>query len=203
MIDDKLIEEIAKQAKPKYQQDYSNFKPGEDYVMYSGQMWDEKEFAAGLKSFLTGKWLPAGERVEQFQIKFSKKYNVKASHMVNSGSSANLVMMAAVKKHLNWQDGDEVIVSPVGFPTTIAPLMQNNLKPVFIDIELDTLNFDLNKIEEKITPRTKGIFVSPVLGNPPDMDILRDICTKHGILLIGDNCDSLGSNYDGKMLTDY
>ena len=99
----KLIEEIAKQAKPKYQQDYSNFKPGEDYVMYSGQMWDEKEFAAGLKSFLTGKWLPAGERVEQFQIKFSKKYNVKQSHMVNSGSSANLVMMAAVKKHLNWQ----------------------------------------------------------------------------------------------------
>ena len=202
MIDDKLIEEIAKQAKPKYQQDYSNFKPGEDYVMYSGQMWDEKEFAAGLKSFLTGKWLPAGERVEQFQIKFSKKYNVKASHMVNSGSSANLVMMAAVKKHLNWQDGDEVIVSPVGFPTTIAPLMQNNLKPVFIDIEFDTLNFDVNKIEEKITKKTKAIIVSPVLANPPDMDRIHDICYRNNLVLIGDNCDSLGTKWDGKLSTD-
>ena len=202
MIDDKLIEEIAKQAKPKYQQDYSNFKPGEDYVMYSGQMWDEKEFAAGLKSFLTGKWLPAGERVEQFQIKFSKKYNVKQSHMVNSGSSANLVMMAAVKKHLNWQDDDEVIVSPVGFPTTIAPLMQNNLKPVFIDIEFDTLNFDVNKIEEKITKKTKAIIVSPVLANPPDMDRIHDICYRNNLVLIGDNCDSLGTKWDGKLITD-
>ena len=157
MIDDKLIEAIARQAKPKYQQDYTNFNPEKDYVMYSGQMWDQDEFAAGLKSFLTGKWLPAGEKVEQFQIKFSKKYNVKASHMVNSGSSANLVMIAAVKSHLKWQDGDEVIVSPVGFPTTIAPLMQNNLKPVFVDIEFDTLNFDVNLIEEKITSKTSEI----------------------------------------------
>ena len=72
MIDDKLIEEIARQAKPKYQQDYTNFNPEKDYVMYSGQMWDQDEFAAGLKSFLTGKWLPAGEKVEQFQMKLCR-----------------------------------------------------------------------------------------------------------------------------------
>ena len=158
---------------------------------------------AAIDTLVNGKWITSGEKVAQFQIHFSKRFGVKHAHMVNSGSSANLVMITALKKHMNWQDGDEVIVSPVGFPTTIAPLVQNNLKPIFIDIELETLNFDLAKLVEKITPKTKAIFVSPVLGNPPDMDILKDICTKHGILLIGDNCDSLGTNYNGKLITEY
>ena len=189
MIEDKILE-LVREAKPKYLQNYDNFKPGEDYVMYSGQLWDENELAGAVKSLLTGKWISAGERVEQFQIKFSKRYNVKASHMVNSGSSANLVMIAGVKKHLGWNDGGEVIVSPVGFPTTIAPLVQNNLKPVFVDIEFDTLNFDVNLIEQKITPKTKAIIVSPVMANPPDMDKIHDICYRNNIVLIGDNCDT-------------
>jgi len=201
MIDEK-IKELAKLAKPKYLQNYDNFKPGEDYVMYSGQLWDEREMELSLKAFLTGKWISAGENVEKFQIRFSKKYNVKQSHMVNSGSSANLVMIGALKKHFKWQDNDEVIVSPVGFPTTIAPLMQNNLKPVFVDIEFDTLNFDVNLIEAKITPRTKAIVVSPVLANPPDMDFIRELCERHNLILVGDNCDSLGTKWNGKLLTD-
>ena len=123
--------------------------------------------------------------------------------MVNSGSSANLTLVTAVKKHLNWQDGDEVIVSPVGFPTTIAPLCQNNLKPVFIDIEMSTLNFDIYKIKDAITPRTKAIFVSPVLGNPPDMDYLKNLCEEHNLIMLGDNCDSLGTKWDKKLLTDF
>ena len=101
-----------------------------------------------------------------------------------SGSSANLVMIGAIKKILGWKDGDEVIVSPVGFPTTIAPLVQHGLKPVFVDIEFDTLNFDVNLIEKKITDRTRGIFVSPVLGNPPDMDIILDLCDLYDIEMI-------------------
>ena len=201
MIDEK-IKELAKLAKPKYLQNYDNFKPGEDYVMYSGQLWDEREMELSLKAFLTGKWISAGENVEKFQIKFSKKYNVKQSHMVNSGSSANLVMIGALKKHFKWQDNDEVIVSPVGFPTTIAPLMQNNLKPVFVDIEFDTLNFDVNLIEEKITPRTKAIIVSPVLANPPDMDFIKELCERHNLILVGDNCDSLGTKWNGNLITD-
>ena len=201
MIDDK-IKELARLAKPKYLQNYDNFKPGEDYVMYSGQLWDEREMELSLKAFLTGKWISAGENVEKFQIRFSKKYNVKQSHMVNSGSSANLVMIGALKKHFKWEDNDEVIVSPVGFPTTIAPLMQNNLKPVFVDIEFDTLNFDVNLIEAKITPRTKAIIVSPVLANPPDMDFIRELCIRHNLILVGDNCDSLGTKWNGKLLTD-
>jgi CDP-6-deoxy-D-xylo-4-hexulose-3-dehydrase len=196
-----MIETLSNE-RPSYAKNYDNYKHG-DFVQYSGQLWDEKEMYAAIDALVRGKWITSGEKVAQFQIHFSKRFGVKHAHMVNSGSSANLVMITALKKHMNWQDGDEVIVSPVGFPTTIAPLVQNNLKPVFIDIELETLNFDLNKLVEKITPKTKAIFVSPVLGNPPDMDILQDICTKNGILLIGDNCDSLGTNYNGKLITEY
>ena len=111
--------------------------------------------------------------------------------------------MRQLKKILGWEDGDEVIVSPVGFPTTIAPLVQHNLIPVFIDIEFDTLNFDLDLLEEKITDRTRAIFISPVLGNPPDFDRLLEIKNKYGIELIMDNCDSLGSKWKDKLLTDY
>jgi CDP-4-dehydro-6-deoxyglucose reductase, E1 len=201
MNTNQMIETLSNE-RPSYAKNYDNYKHG-DFVQYSGQLWDEKEMYAAIDTLVNGKWITSGEKVAQFQIHFSKRFGVKHSHMVNSGSSANLVMITALKKHMNWQDGDEVIVSPVGFPTTIAPLVQNNLKPIFIDIELETLNFDLVKLVEKITPRTKAIFVSPVLGNPPDMDILQDICTKHGILLIGDNCDSLGTNYNGKLITEY
>jgi CDP-6-deoxy-D-xylo-4-hexulose-3-dehydrase len=123
--------------------------------------------------------------------------------MVNSGSSANLVLINALKKRFNWQDDDEIIVSPVGFATTVSVIYQNRLKPVFVDIEWDTLNFDIDKIEEKITPKTKGIFVSPVLGNPPDFDKLVELANKYDLKLIGDNCDSLGSKWNGKLLTDY
>jgi len=201
MIDDK-IKELARLAKPKYIPNYDNFEPGKDYILYSGQVWDEKEIELALKSFLAGKWITAGEECERFQIRFSKKFNVRQSHMVNSGSSANLVMVSALKHFHNWKDGDEVIVSPVGFPTTVAPFMQNNIRPVFVDIEFNSLNFDINLIEGKITERTKGIMVSPVMANPPDMDRLREISMRHSLLLIGDNCDSLGTKWNGNLITD-
>ena len=197
-----MIDALAKNIQPKYIKKYDDYKEGE-FIQYSGQLWDENEMRAILDSVLNGKWVTSGEKVAQFQNKFSKKFDVKYSHMVNSGSSANLVMITALKHYYKWQNDDEIIVSPVGFPTTIAPIVQNGMKAVFIDIELDTLNFDIDLIEAKITPRTKGIFVSPVLGNPPDMDRLKDICDRHNILLIGDNCDSLGTRWDGKLLTDY
>lgn len=180
-----------------------NFEPGKTPIYYSGPYWDNKEIEAAIDSFLNGKWITAGEKVYKFENTFSKKFNTKHSHMVNSGSSANLILIAALKKRFNWNDDDEIIVSPVGFATTVSVLYQNRLKPIFVDIEWDTLNFDLNQIEAKITPRTKGIFVSPVLGNPPDMDKLIAICEKYNLHLIGDNCDSLGSKWDGKYLNEY
>ena len=179
------------------------FIPGKTPIYYSGPYWDNKETEAAIESFLNGKWITAGEKVHKFESLFSKRFNVKYSHMVNSGSSANLILIAALKKRFKWNNDDEIIVSPVGFATTISVLYQNRLKPVFIDIEWDTLNFDLNQIESKITPKTKGIFVSPVLGNPPDIDKLIEFCKKYDLKLIGDNCDSLGSKWDGKYLNEY
>jgi len=200
-IDDAIA--TLSQVKPPYLKTYEDFVPGKDFVQYSGQWWDGDEINRALQTFIKGNWITAGEEVAKFQDAFAKKYNVKHAHMVNSGSSANLVMISALKKTLGWKDGDEIIVSPVGFPTTIAPLVQNNLKPVFIDIELDTLNFDVQQIAQKITSRTRAIFVSPVLGNPPDMQYLDALCGKYGILLIGDNCDSLGTTVYGEPITNY
>jgi CDP-6-deoxy-D-xylo-4-hexulose-3-dehydrase len=199
-----MIEElVAAVGTPKYAYNCKEFTPGKDTVFYSGPYWDEKEVIAGVTAFLTGKWLVSGEQVAKFQWAFGHKFNVKHCHMVNSGSSANLTMVAALKKHLGWKDGDQVIVSPVGFPTTIAPLVQNGLVPVFVDIEMKTLNFDLNQVEKWINDKTVAIFVSPVLGNPPDMDRIKKMCEDNNIRLIGDNCDSLGTKWDGKLLTDY
>ena len=203
MIELEKIKELVGDHLPSYVYNGQKFEPGKSTVWYSGPYWGTEEITKALFTFLNGKWVTTGETVNRFEGKFSRKFNVAHSHMVNSGSSANLVMIAALKKRYNWQDGDEIIVSPVGFATTISVIDQNKLTPVFIDIEWETLNFDLNKIEEKITPRTKAIFVSPVLGNPPDFDRLLEIAQKHNLLLVGDNCDSLGSKWDGKYLNEY
>jgi CDP-6-deoxy-D-xylo-4-hexulose-3-dehydrase len=196
------LTEYLKENKPKYLYNKS-FVSGKSQVLYSGPYWDEEEIMAGIKTFITGKWVVAGENVHKFESQFAKMFGVKYAQMVNSGSSANLVLIAALKKYFGWEDGDEIIVSPVGFPTTISTIVQNNLKPVFVDIEYETLNFDITKIEEKITPKTKGIFASPVLGNPPDMDFLTELCEKYGLKLIGDSCDSIGSKWGDKHLSDY
>jgi CDP-6-deoxy-D-xylo-4-hexulose-3-dehydrase len=203
MISKENIENLIGNHVAPYIYNSKEFKPGTTPIYYSGPYWDNKETEAAINSFLNGRWITSGENVFMFERAFSKKFNTKYSFMVNSGSSANLVLMTALKKRFDWQDEDEIIVSPVGFATTISVIYQNRLKPVFIDIEWNTLNFDLDKIEEKITPRTKAIFISPVLGNPPDMDKLIAICEKHGLKLIGDNCDSLGSKWDGKYLNEY
>jgi CDP-6-deoxy-D-xylo-4-hexulose-3-dehydrase len=183
--------------------DNKKFTPGVTPIYYSGPYWSNEEVVAGIESLLTGKWLSSGENVKRFEDVFARKINDKYAIMVNSGSSANLVLIAAVKKYFCWDDGDEIIVSVVGFPTTISVIAQNNLKPVFIDIEMATLNFDLDLVEEKITGKTKAIFVSPVLGNPPDFDKIIAICEKYKLQLILDNCDSLGSAWRGRFLNEY
>jgi CDP-6-deoxy-D-xylo-4-hexulose-3-dehydrase len=186
-----------------YNKRFENFIPSETPVYYSGPYWDDEEIVAMMQSIIGGKWITSGEQVKRFEVLFSRKFNLGSSVMVNSGSSANLALIGAVKKYLNWNDGDEIIISAVGFPTTLAPVIQHDLTPVLIDIELETLNFDLELIEEKITDKTRAIFLSPVLGNPPDMDRLLEICEKHGLELILDNCDSLGSKWRGKFLNEY
>ena len=112
-------------------------------------------------------------------------------------------MIAAIKSFYKWEDGSEVIISSIGFPTTLSVLPQNNLVPIFVDIEFDTLNFDLNLIEEKITDKTKAIFLSPALGNSPDIGKLTELCETYNLKLILDGCDSLGSKWKNKHLNKY
>jgi CDP-6-deoxy-D-xylo-4-hexulose-3-dehydrase len=179
------------------------FSPDTDSVYYSGPYWDEREVQSVIESLMSGFWLSSGEKVDKFERRFSKKFNFQESLMVNSGSSANLVMIAALKKFYDWQDGDEIIVSVVGFPTTVSALIQNNLSPVFVDINWEDLNWDLGKIQKLVSSRTRAVFSSPVLGNPGNFELLVNLCEKSKIHIISDNCDSLGSKWKDSFLTDY
>lgn len=170
-------------------------------VYYSGPYWDDLEARELIHSILKGKWLSSGEKVNKFEHEFSNKFNFKHSVMVNSGSSANLVMFASLKKYFGWQDGDEIIVCACGFATTVAPIVQCGLKPVFVDIDWEDLNWNLDEVANKITKKTRAVISSPVLGNPYDIDKIVDICESNNIHLIADNCDSLGSKWKGEYLT--
>lgn len=170
-------------------------------VYYSGPYWDDLEARELIYSILKGKWLSSGEKVNKFENEFSNKFNFKHSVMVNSGSSANLVMFASLKKYFGWQDGDEIIVCACGFATTVAPIVQCGLKPVFVDIDWEDLNWNLDEVANKITKKTRAVISSPVLGNPYDIDKIVDICESNNIHLIADNCDSLGSKWKGEYLT--
>ena len=199
-----IVDFINQVKKEQFIPEYChNLKGAKNKVFYSGPLMDDDELVEAIDSLLFGKWFSSGEKVYKFEQEFSKKINQKYSVMVNSGSSANLVMIAALKKHFKWVDTDEILLSVVGFPTTLNPIIQNNLKPVFVDIEYNTLNFDLDLLEKKITSNTKAIFISPVLGNPPDMDKLLEISNKYGIQLIMDGCDSFGSKWKDKDLCEY
>jgi CDP-4-dehydro-6-deoxyglucose reductase, E1 len=172
-------------------------------VYYSGPYFDQSELTAALETFLFGKWSSSGEVCAKFEREFSKAIKVKHSFFCNSGSSANLLLIAACKEYFKWKDGDEIIVSAVGFPTTTSVLVQNGLRPIFVDIEWNTLNFNLDEVARKITPQTRAIFLSPVLGNPPDMDKLLAICEENKVKLLLDNCDSLGSKWRERYLNEY
>ena len=171
--------------------------------MYSGPYFDGQEIEAAVKALREGSWYPAGEEVDKFEKQFSKRFNFHSSLMVNSGSSANLVMIAALKKYFEWPDGAEIIVSVVGFPTTVNPILQNGLVPRFVDITWHDLNWSLQQVKEAINEKTVAVFSSPVLGNPYDLDHLLDLCERHSLKYIADNCDSLGSKWKGEYLTEH
>ena len=125
MIKIENIESLVSNHVSPYIYNSKVFEPGKTPIYYSGPYWDNKETEAAIDAFLNGKWITAGENVHKFESAFSKRFNTKYSHMVNSGSSANLVLIAALKKRFSWGDDDEIIVSPVGFATTISVLYQN------------------------------------------------------------------------------
>jgi len=174
---------------------------GKDYVQYSGDFFDDDEFFAAIESVLNGWWV-LGENGLRFERQFKSYLGKEYGALTNSGSSANLLMISALKsKRLyNLPIGTKIITPAAGFPTTINPILQNGFIPVFVDIELDTLNLNLDQVEEAAKQGAKVLVFAHVLGNPPNMDRLMEIVNKYNLILLEDCCDALGSKYDGKYL---
>jgi len=177
------------------------FIPGETYIPYAGRVYDEKEMISLVESALDF-WLTAGRFVKKFEKDFSKYLGVKHCILTNSGSSANLLAISALTSpklgDRRLKPGDEVITTACAFPTTVNPIIQNNLIPVFIDVDVGKYNIQTDKIEGAISKKTKAIFLAHTLGNPFNLDKIQKICKKYNLWLIEDNCDALGSKYNEK-----
>jgi CDP-6-deoxy-D-xylo-4-hexulose-3-dehydrase len=193
-----LISEYIKEKKSN-----KKWEAGKDWVQYAGPYYDDKEFVAGVDSLLK-EWLILGEKGREFELKFAPLLGKKDGIVVNSGSSANLLMVSLLttKRGGSLPKGSKFITPVVCFPTTINPLIQNGFKPVFVDVTLPNLNLDLDQVEELLQQDSeiKGIIFAHVLGNPPDMDRLMSIIKKYNLIYLEDTCDALGSTWDGQPL---
>ena len=171
---------------------------GKDWVQYSGPYFNCEEYVNAVGTLLD-EWLVLGNDAIEFEKKFPPLLGQKHGVVVNIGSSANLLMMAALMSRKSLAPQTKVVVPVAGFPTTLNPIIQLGLKPIFVDIDLDTLNLNLDQVEECITPNTILTFAH-VLGNPPNMDRVMETVQKNHITLLEDCCDALGSTYDNKPL---
>ena len=173
------------------------FKPL-DRIGYAGRVFDEKEMMS-LTDAMLDFWLTAGRFASRFEHDFAEWLGVKHAHLVNSGSSANLLafmtLTAPELGERRIKRGDEVITTACGFPTTIAPIMQYGAVPVFVDVTIPQYNIDVTKLEEALSDKTKAVMIAHTLGNPFDLKAVREFCAAHGLWLIEDNCDALGSKY--------
>lgn len=175
---------------------------GKDMVNYAGPFFDHEEIVAAASTLLDG-WLVMGKDCLRFETKFPKYFGKDYGVITNSGSSANLLMMAALKSRrgYNFPPGTKVLMPIAGFPTTLNPTLQMGFIPVFLDIEYETLNLDLTLAEALIKKHDiKVITFAHVLGNSPDMDQLMDLVNRYNLVLLEDCCDALGSTYDGKAI---
>ena len=170
--------------------------PGEDWILYSGSFFDNKEYEVAIKTLLNG-WLGLGELGARFERSVSNLLWNRYGVFVNSGSSANLLMLSALKSKRfgNLPAGSKVITPAAGFPTTVNPIWQNGFEPVFVDIELDTLNIDVNQLEDAAKTGARCLIFAHVLGNPPNMDDIMEIVKKYDMILLEDCCDALGSKW--------
>jgi len=179
------------------------WQAGQDFVNYAGAYYDSAEYVAGIESLLKG-WLVIGDCGIRFEREFPAQFAKTHGILTNSGSSSNLLMMASLtsKRGYNLPRGTRVLMPIAGFPTTLNPTLQMGFEPVFVDIELDTLNLDVAQCEKVLeeNPDIRVITFAHVLGNPPDMDRLMALVKKYNLILLEDCCDALGSTYDGQPL---
>ncbi len=181
----------------------AKFRPSKDKVNCSGRVYDEKEIISLVSASLEF-WLTAGRYAEEFEYNFSKFLGAKHAILVNSGSSANLLAVTALTSHelgkRRLLPGDEVITAAAAFPTTVNPIIQNRLIPVFVDVELPTYNVDVKILEKAITKKTKAIFLAHTMGNPFDVSGIMRVARKHNLFVVEDACDALGSEYKNKLV---
>ncbi len=179
------------------------FTPGVSPVPVSGKVYGAEEMMALVDSALDF-WLTTGRFNEAFEKKLAAYIGIKNVLTVNSGSSANLLAATALTSPLlgvqALQSGDEVITCATGFPTTVNPLLQNGLIPVFLDVDIPTYNMDMALLESAVGPRTRAIMLAHTLGNPFDLGQVMAVAKKHNLLVVEDCCDALGARYDGKMV---
>ena len=179
------------------------FVPGSSQVPISGRVFDEQELELLVESSLDF-WLTTGRFAEQFEREFAKFVGAREAVLVNSGSSANLLAIAALTSpklgDRRLRPGDEVITLAAGFPTTVNPIVQNRLVPVFVDVQIPTFNVDVSYLETALSGRTRAVILAHTLGNPFDLDAVTAFAKKHGLWLIEDCCDALGSTYRGEKV---
>lgn len=204
---EQLKQEILDKTKEYYElvhkpQQTKEFVSGKSRVNYAGRVFDEIEMQYLVDSSLDF-WLTYGDYSKKFEKQLSEYLGVRWTFLVNSGSSANLLAFYALTspllKERQVKRGDEVITVAAGFPTTVAPIVQYGAVPVFVDMELTNFNIDTSKLEEAISSKTKAIMIAHTLGNPFNIKAIKAFCNKHNLWLIEDNCDALGSTYDGKL----
>ena len=174
-----------------------NFKPG-DRVSYASRVYDEKEMQS-LTDAMLDFWLTTGRFSDEFEKKFAEWIGVKFAHLVNSGSSANLIAFSVLTApelgDRQIKRGDEVITVACGFPTTITPILQYGAVPVFVDVTVPQYNIDVTKLDAALSEKTKAVMIAHTLGNPFDIATVKAFCDKNNLWLIEDNCDALGTQY--------
>lgn len=179
----------------------SKFRPGKDWVRVSGKVFNEQEMLKMVESVMDG-WWTEGRFSKELEEKLAKYVGVRYCSLVNSGSSANLLALMSLKSHLlgdrRLKKGDEVITVAAGFPTTVNPIIQAGLVPVFLDIDLKTLQIKAQDLEKAKSKKTKAVMVAHTLGNPFNVKAISKFCKKHELWLVEDNCDALGSEHEGK-----
>jgi CDP-4-dehydro-6-deoxyglucose reductase, E1 len=177
------------------------FSPGQDPVPVSGKVLTSDDFAALVDSSLDG-WLTAGRFTADFERELAQYVGARSALFVNSGSSANLIALSGLTSQKLGEralrPGDEVLTVAMGFPTTVNPIIQNGLKPVVVDVDLQTLDAISERLEEAISRKTKAIMMAHTLGNPFDLDTVQRLCKENNLWLIEDSCDALGSTYRGQ-----
>jgi len=200
---DELRKEILEKVKEFYRAgEEKEFIAGKTLIPYAGRIYNEDEMVNLVDSALDF-WLTTGRFAAEFEDRYAQFLGVKCALLTNSGSSANLLAVSALTSPLlggnRVKSGDEVITTACGFPTTLNPILQNGLKPVFVDVELGTYNIDLDQMEKAVSPRTRAVFVAHTLGNIAGLDRIQALCKKHHLWFIEDNCDALGGTYKGRL----